>query len=567
LSAEERSFRIEYTALSFRAPDRLRFRHILEGYDEDWQDDDDRRVASYTKVPPGHYVFRVTARSSEGVWSPEGAELAIEVQPFVHETRWFRTLVGLATLALIGGAFLARDRRSRARRWQLEQAVADRTRELWREKETVAQQAEQLAELDRMKSDLFANITHEFRTPLTLILGPLTDLGAGRYGPLDDRGQQQAEVAYANAARLLVLIDQLLDISKLEAGRLLVRAGQHDIRTCVDLMVKHFRALADRRGIELEVRSPPHPIPVLFDFEHLEKILSNLLANAFKFTPRGGRVELAVTPGTGERQGWVAVVVRDTGIGLEPAEQQRIFERFYQVESTSQRRFGGTGLGLALVQELVALHRGEIALESHPGEGSTFRVWLRLGFAHLGEDQITDEEEYTLDSQGHFAVAAALAEPTSAHATVQHDLRELRSASLPGTLAEDERPAILVVDDHPELRGYVREHLEPHYRVIEAGDGREGLHRARQAPPDLVVSDVMMPEMDGFELCRQLRQDPELDWLPMILLTAKATAEARLEGLGFGADDYLTKPFDVRELLVRIDNLIASRQRLRDRFR
>ncbi len=556
LAAEQRSFEIAYTALDFRAPERVRFRYRLAGYDQRWVEAGGRREAFYTRVPPGSYAFEVQARSAEGVWNRDGAALALVVQPFFWETAWFRVAAALLLLAAVAGGFYQRERGQQARRRQLERQVAERTRELESERDVVARQAEKLTELDRAKSELFANVSHEFRTPLTLSLGPLKDLIEGRLGPLEPAVVRELERVRANSWRLLELVEQLLDVARLDAGGLQLRPVSQDLGHFVVRIGERFVALAERRRIETSTTVPEQPVLASFDPEQLDKVLTNLLSNAFKFTPRGGRVTLTLSA---PEDGRVSVAVRDTGRGIPEGELARIFDRFYRAEGAARRQVPGTGLGLALAHDLVELHGGTLEVESNPGSGSTFTVHLPLGEAAGGEvsnDASPDEvalPELPLHSHwlevDRTGFGGSEREPSGDDSSCELDVT-----------------TVLVVDDHPDLRAYVRRHLEASYRVIEAADGAAGLEKARRALPDLVISDVMMPEMDGFELTRALKQDPELDFVPVVLLTARAEAEDKLAGLGIGADDYLTKPFDVRELAARVDNLIAQRRRLRERF-
>ncbi len=557
LEPEARTFSVEYTALSFRAPERLLFRTFLEGYDDRWQDAGPERARTYTKVPPGRYTFRVRARSSDGVWNEAGASLRLVVRPFFYETWWFRGALGVALVALVAAAVQARERRQAARRRELEGLVERRTGELVREKETVARQAaelsrqaEELRELDRAKSQLFANVSHEFRTPLTLILGPVRDLRAGVWGTVEPRVAGQLETVERNAARLLELIDQLLDVARLEAGRLDLRVRLADLDAFVGAVVERFLPLAERRQVHLAFVPAQDPVAVFLDHQQLDKVFANLLANALKHTPEGGLVEVRVVgPADGEER--AAVEVRDDGPGIPADQLDKIFDRFYQGRGPVARRFGGAGLGLSLARDLAVLHGGTLTVASEPGLGSTFTVELPLGRGHFREDQLREGLPTP-----HEGLPPLVPVPPS---------EALHPSD--GEGGDEDRTTVLVVEDHPGVRAYIRGHLAARYRVVEAADGAEGLARARELVPDLVVSDVMMPNLDGYALVRGLRQDPELDFIPVILLTARAGLDSKLEGLGDGADDYLTKPFDIRELRLRVDNLIASRQRLRERFR
>ncbi|HKV09360.1 MAG TPA: two-component regulator propeller domain-containing protein [Thermoanaerobaculia bacterium] len=545
LSPAQRSFAVEFSAPSFRAPERQRFRVRLTPYDRDWVDVGARREVFYTKVPSGQYVFEVLASGPDGEWNEEPAALRLEVVPRFFETGWFRVLAALASFAaltgLVAGVVRLREARLRSREGQLHRLVEERTA-------TIALQAERLRELDQVKNQFFANVSHELRTPLALTLGPLEDALEGRFGPVGGEVAGQLEVAARNARRLLGLVDQLLDVARLDAGGLRLRMRPMDLSSFVRQRVEAFLPLAERRSIELSLEAPRERVEVWLDRIQFEKVLDNLLGNALKFTPRGGRVQVVVSPYPGR----VEVRVRDNGPGIPAGQLDRIFERFYQAEGTSRRRWPGAGIGLSLAKELVELHRGSIAVESVEGKGSCFTVTLLRGRNHVTPEM---EEGGPEDDQRYSGERAVL---------VLDDTLDLPPAENPA--AGDDRTTVLVVDDNAEMRAYVRRHLEPDYRVVEAADGLQGLAEARRLTPDLVVSDVMMPGLDGSALFRALREDPELDFIPVVLLTAKASTESRIQGLRDGVDDYLVKPFDSRELKARVDNLIASRRRLKERL-
>ncbi|HXW05985.1 MAG TPA: ATP-binding protein, partial [Vicinamibacterales bacterium] len=384
-----------------------------------------------------------------------------------------------------------------------------------------------------------------FRTPLTLTLGPLDDLRAGLHGPLSQPMKTQIDLARRNAARVLDLINQILDLARVEAGRTPLRARRLDVGALAAAVVQSFRPYAERKALTLDSDLPAGPVLAWADPEQLEKVLSNLLSNAVKFTPEGGTVRLSVAAGLDT----VRIAVRDSGPGIPAAEQARVFDRFHRVEATAGAQ-PGTGIGLALARELTELHGGSLTVESEEGFGSTFTVALKAGRAHLAPEQIVED-------------AAAPWTPPARSPVPPPAVADETVADAP---AADDVTTVLVVDDNAEIRSFVRQHLAPTYRVVEAPDGAAGLEAARSLLPDLVLSDVMMPGMDGYALCRALRNDPETDFIPVILLTARAEAEDRLTGLREQADDYITKPFDVRELVARVDNLIALRKRLRDRF-
>jgi signal transduction histidine kinase/ligand-binding sensor domain-containing protein/DNA-binding response OmpR family regulator len=538
LEPPHRSFAFELSAPSFLAPERLRLRFRLVPYDHDWIEAGTRREAAYTKVPPGHYRFEVAAASPDGTWSRSPTVVAVEVVPRFYETRWFLFVCGLAALAALGAAVRLWEVRSRARRRELELLVEDRTH-------TIALQAKELRELDRLRSELFANVSHELRTPLTLILGSLQDARAGRFGLLGGDLAAQLQVAERNAQSLLGLVDQLLDVARLDAGGLRLDLRREDLAALVRRSVESFLPLAERRKIDLTLAVPAEPVEVRCDEVQIEKVLGNLLSNALKFTPARGAVRVEVTAAAWAEQ--VQVTVQDTGPGIPADQLERIFERFYQVPTTDRRRRSGAGIGLALARELTELHGGTITAESAGGppgqEGSRFLVTLQRAVRGLKS-------------------TGGLRRPV----LVPDDAPAPRPAGGPAADPEDDRTIVLVVDDNADMRAYVRRHLEPDYRVEEAADGIEGLEQSRRLQPDLIVSDVMMPGLDGNALFRSLREDPDLALVPVILLTAKASTESRIEGLREGVDDYLIKPFDPRELKARLDNLVASRRRLLERF-
>ncbi len=439
---------------------------------------------------------------------------------------------------------------------RLEVEVAERTSEL-------KAQAEQLQSLDEAKSRFFANISHEFRTPLTLILGPLEDLRDGVSGQIDGTARGHVDRALRSGRRLLRLVNQLLDVARLEHGRIALQARRADLGAFVRSIEHPFRTLAERKRIAFAVETPAAPLPVYFDAEQVEKILANLLGNAFKFTPAEGRIELTVcAKGDPSSEGWAVLSVHDSGPGIAPEHLPMVFDRFYQADASSTRRQPGTGIGLALVKSLVDLHHGRIEVESAPEAGSTFTVRLPLGRAHLTDDELVPDDAVMLPPEALRVLTDEIhLDDIAAPTTGEDDVVQ----ALPPPDEEDVT-TVLVVDDNADMRAYVRRHLETRYRVIEAVNGRIALEQARTLLPDLIVSDVMMPELDGYGLCRALKADPELDFIPVILLTAKASEDSLIAGLEEGADAYVTKPFSVRELGARVDQLIAKRHRLKERL-
>jgi PAS domain S-box-containing protein len=404
-----------------------------------------------------------------------------------------------------------------------------------------------LAEIDRAKTQFFANISHEFRTPLTLMLGPLEDMkqdSAGAVAPPPH--YPQVDLVHRNGLRLLKLVNTLLDFSRIEAGRVQAVYEATDLAQLTAHLASEFRSAIEKAGLTLVVNCLPLTEPVYVDREMWEKIVLNLLSNAFKFTFEG-TIAVSLT----QEDGRFELAVTDTGTGIPADELPRLFERFHRVEGAKGRTYEGSGIGLALVQELTRLHGGSVTVESEYGKGSTFRVTILAGTSHLPQQQIG-------------GIRTQVSTGLGAQPFVEEALRwlpgEVQNAiiddALPadqGAIPETERPLILLADDNADMREHLARLLSAHYRIEVVADGEAALKAAARRMPSLVLSDVMMPRMDGMELLSRLRAEPRTAAVPVILLSARAGEEAKIEGLGAGADDYLIKPFSARELLARVD--------------
>jgi CheY-like chemotaxis protein/two-component sensor histidine kinase len=418
----------------------------------------------------------------------------------------------------------------------------------------------------------------------------------------EGKARSRLRLAHTNAQRLLGLINQLLDLSKLESGKMPLRAAPGNLVEFLQNLAVAFAPLAERKRITLRFESKEKKLLVYFDRDKAEKIFGNLLSNAMKFTPEGGSVQLSVSSGqlplnTDHRSlitdHWLLITVKDTGIGIPAEKLPHIFDRFYQVDASATREYEGTGIGLALVKELVELHRGTVSVASKVGQGTTFTVALPLGKDHLAPEEVLEiSEQYSVAQASLPADKMSALHPfaESDQSSVTSDqysvsgeqdamtpslqnsitpaLHQSNDPSLQKSITPEihERDLVLIVEDHAEMRRYVRQELEPAYRVLEAANGEEGLAAALEAIPDIVISDVMMPKMNGYELCSRLKTDERTSHVPVILLTAKADQPDKLVGLETGADDYLGKPFDRHELVARVKNLIALRRKLRERF-
>jgi signal transduction histidine kinase/DNA-binding response OmpR family regulator len=413
--------------------------------------------------------------------------------------------------------------------------------------------AEALAEIDRAKTTFFSNVSHEFRTPLTLMMGPLEDLLAAPEPDVPAPGRALVEVAHRNSVRLLKLVNTLLDFSRMEAGRVEASYEPTDLAKLTAELASTFRSATDRAGLRLAVDGPALPEPVFIDREMWEKIVLNLLSNALKFTFHG---EIAVTVRPSRDGRFAEVVVADTGTGIAAEELPHLFERFRRIEGARGRSFEGSGIGLALVQELVKLHGGQVRVDSEVGRGSAFTVRIPFGTGHLPPERIGGARSLAstgLRAQAYVDEAMTWLSPDAAPGeTPPTPSAEDLAAPVPVPGAE--RSLVLLADDNGDMRHYLKRLLRSAgYRVETAANGEEALAAIRAAKPDLILSDVMMPKLDGFGLLQEIRGDPQLRDIPVLLLSARAGDEAKVEGIRSGADDYLTKPFSARELLARVD--------------
>jgi signal transduction histidine kinase/DNA-binding response OmpR family regulator len=535
LSHWQNDISIEVTALHYSHPSKNRYAYRLENHDKDWLYTGTNRIATYTNLDPGKYTFRARAANSDGVWNEAGVSLHIIIDPPWWKTWWAYGLYVVLFGAIVYGAF----------RYQLNRARMKQ--ELILEKE----HAEKLEEIDQIKSRFFTNISHEFRTPLTLILGPLENLFSKTTGK---KLKTEYSIMLRNGRRLLQLINQLLDFSKLEAGHMTIYRKTENIVQLLKGIVGSFASAADQKNISLTFKTQEDKVLASVDPDKFEKILTNLLSNALKFTHEGGRIEVVLNlikldqiESQVKKENLLEIIVSDTGIGISAEHLKHIFDRFYQADPSQTRKHEGTGLGLALTKELVELHDGKISVVSEEGVGTTFKVYLHVGKPEDQEISVDEQMEHRVDDVGF----------------EEESIEEIEKV---GSKKRAPKPIVLVVEDNMDVQLYIKGLLSSQYSMEQAKDGLEGFEKATSIIPDLIINDVMMPYMDGFELCEKLKTDERTSHIPIIMLTARATDSSKLKGLEIGADDYLIKPFNPKELRIRVKNLIDQRAKLRERF-
>jgi signal transduction histidine kinase/CheY-like chemotaxis protein len=555
VSYKDNILSFEFAALSYRNTFKNKYAYKLEGYSDQWIQLGTERRVSFTNLDPGEYTLRVKGSNNDGVWNEEGASLKITVTPPWWKTKWAYAFYVLLFVGLLYGW----------RRYDLHRIQLKNQLKL----EQV--EAEKMKELDHLKSRFFANISHEFRTPLTLILGPVEQM---RRREFKGNVQEAYDMILRNGRRLLRLINQLLDLARLEAGRMSLQARPENIVSFLKGLTLSFASAAERKRIALRFAAQEESIIVYCDRDKLEKIVSNLLSNALKFTPEGGGVTVAVGRGSSsERQAlsatsatanFVEISVTDTGPGIPDDQIDKIFDRFYQVDASQTRAHEGTGIGLALTKELVELQHGEIVVRSEGGRGATFVVRLPLGREHLKAEELVE----TGSSEQLSVVSDQTSGKLQMASGMDSDFPSIQQSTTPSIQEppSNDETIVLIVEDNRDVCAYIRQYLEPAFKIVEAHDGVEGVNLALQIIPDLIISDVMMPKRDGNALCRRLKTDEKTSHIPIILLTAKADRKSKVYGLETGADDYLIKPFDSKELLARVHNLIKLRRQLRERF-
>ncbi|WPR73348.1 two-component regulator propeller domain-containing protein [Algoriphagus sp. NG3] len=539
----ENSFTFEFAALHYAAPSENQYRYKLEGFDTKWiETSAERRFASYTNIGHGEYTMKVQAANNDGLWNDqEIASINLVISPPFWLTWWAYLLyVIAAVLVLIGVRKYTLIGITKKHEMEVEHLTHEKTEEL-----------------HQLKLRFFTNISHEFRTPLTLILGPLEQLMKSGVQFSESERSRMYTLMQKNARLLLKLINQLMDFRKIDQNIMKLYLSDHDVSDFVKELSEPFYLIGLSKEVEFDVRLQ-EAIHGLLDTDKVEKILYNLLSNAFKFTPKGGKVILSVTKSTGKEwvgEGAVKIEVVDTGVGIPSDRVAKVFDRFFQADE-KYGRYGGTGIGLSYTKSLVEIHHGKIAFDSREGKGTTFTVILPLK-----RQAYRDDENVVMNLETGFDILP--------ERWIDVDLEKDFTEKSPEPELKSRHKQllkVLIVDDHAEIRELIRAAFFRHYDVTEAINGEQGLALTEKVDPDLIITDVMMPIMDGVEFCKRLKTNFKTSHIPVLMLTARNTLEGELEGLKHGADVYLTKPFDLEKLLLMVNNLLKSREAMRQRF-
>lgn len=528
LKSWQTAFSIEFVVSNYISGQHNTFAYKLEGYDKEWYYLTDSRTVSYSNLPQGTYQFLVKAANSDGKWNPIPTALEIIVLPIWYKT-WWALLIFFATFA----GFITFVFRFFWMRKSMEAQLEIERRD-----------KEHQEEINQMKMRFFINISHELRTPLTLILTPLQEI----INKISDRWtRNQLEYIQRNANRLLHLVNQLMDYRCAELGVFELKAKKGNAHQLIQDNFLFYDKLARHKKITYTLHSELEDKEVLFDANYLELIVNNLLSNAFKYTESGQSITVTLK----EENGWLLLQVSDTGIGIPINKQGKIFERFYQIESEHV----GSGIGLSLVQRLIELHHGRIELDSEENKGSTFSVYLPQDLSVYKPSELASNNEQNEEEQVY---------STNSKAMYFIDTEKVENESVES--GDKKRGTILIVEDNNEIRRYLSNGLADLFNTLEAGNGEEALEKLKDNEVDVIVTDVMMPVMDGIKLCKNVKQNIRTCHIPVIILSAKTDIKDQMEGLQMGADDYIPKPFSLAILTTKIQNMMRTRRRMLDKY-
>ena len=528
LSHRENIFTIQFAALDYSAPSEIQYAYILEGFEKAWNFVGKQRAATYTNLPKGHYIFKVRSTNGDGVWTENTRILNIEILPSFWETPFAYFLYVLFVILIIVTAVYI-------------------LFTIYRLKHEVSVEQQ----MTDMKLRFFTDISHELRTPLTLISGPVEYVLANTKLPADAR--EQLQVVERNTNRMLRLINQILDFRKIQNRKMKMQVQRINVVAFTRKIMENFESVAEEHQIDFLFETEKEELYLWVDVDKFEKIVFNLLSNAFKYTPNGKMITVLVR----EDEETVSVGVEDQGIGIADNKKKSLFVRFENLVDRNLFNQSSTGIGLSLVKELVEMHKAVITVDSKLGEGSCFKVDFLKGKEHYDETVEFLQDDTTVG----MGVAEQVTDVLSSN--------ESKEETLPDEAGEDTdaKGTMLLVEDNSELRLFLRSIFASEYRIVEAVDGMQGWSKALKFLPDIIISDVMMPEKDGIAMTRELRADMTTSHIPIVLLTAKTSIESKLEGLEYGADDYITKPFSATYLKARVKNLLTQRQKLQGIYR
>ncbi len=544
------TFSISFIALNFSISEQNQYAYILEGFDDDWNSAGTSTSATYTNLDPGEYLFKVKASNNDGLWNEKGATLKIIIRP-----PFYRTNLAYAIYVILFLSMLFYSRERGIRRIKMKFALEQERIQAKQLIEQERREAERLNELSRLKIKFLTNLSHEFRTPISLIMGPVEGLLSRQW---DEKVASQLNMIRRNGRRLLNLVNQLLDFRKMEEQELKLIPTEGDVVSFIQDISESFKDLSERKRINFVFESQLKNLYAWFDHDKVERILFNLLSNAFKFTEEGGDIKVDIYRLEGSKydiedylnsdldddgKALICIKVSDTGIGIAAEKQDFVFERFFQIDTEAAILNQGSGIGLSIAKEFVKMHGGNISLESQEGKGATFKVILPLTIASDKVENAVQDADALRDI----------------NLDINHHANNF---------INDERdlPSILLVEDNEDFRFYLKDNLKAHYRVIEASNGKEGWQKALATHPQLVVSDISMPYMDGIELSRKIKQDKRTAHIPLILLTALNAEKEQVIGLETGANDYMTKPFNFEILNAKIRNLLILNKRFKDTY-
>lgn len=537
LTHEQSVFTIEYVGINYTRPEKNQYAYFLEGLDVNWNYVGNIRSATYTNLAPGDYIFKVKATNNDGIWNAEPLELKIKVLP-----PWWKTSIAYFIYFIFSIFGLLGFNRVMSNRLKKRQSIQlEKDRRLQEE------------ELNENKFQFFTNISHEFRTPLTLILNPIADIINDKSLKIPLEVKKKHQIIYKNSDRLSRLINELLDFRKLQSNKIQLEAQEVKVSELIYDMVSYFEQEAVSRKIKLNYHEAVGELAVWLDPNMVEKIMFNLISNAFKVTPNNGEITVIVKQldhpiqfplidENHEVNSAVTISVEDTGPGLDQKEYKRIFERFYQVGNLNKSYYGSTGIGLKLVKDFVELHRGKIEVKSNLGKGTKFTVFLPIGKSHLLENELVTNrgnDEY-LNKQ-----IPILNEPIDDNEQAQ---------------GIEKKHTLLIVEDNIELQDYLKNELKKEYKIITAINGEKGLEITKKELPNIIITDVVMPIMDGLKMCKSIKGDMSISHIPLLMLTAKAMVKDKLEGIDSGADAYLNKPFNMSILKSKLAQLLRSRE-------